>query len=248
MPAHRIYVEPFGGAASVLLKKPRSHAEVYNDLSEDVVTAFRVLRDPRQAELLRRAVELTPFSRVEFERAYQPSPDPIERSRRLFFRAFAGFASGSATASRPKGMRTTSTTARSWATWADQVPRFVDRLRGVVIEHRPAAEVIATHDGEDTLHYVDPPYLHATRNVKDLSGLYAHEMDDGAHRALLEQLIGLAGSVLLSAYPNPLYSRRLKAAGWQCLYRRHVAAAARISTEVLWLNPRAQRGPRLVSS
>ena len=45
-PPHDCYVEPYGGAAGVLVRKPRAYAEVYNDLDGDIVNFFRVLRDP----------------------------------------------------------------------------------------------------------------------------------------------------------------------------------------------------------
>lgn len=259
LPPHRIYVEPFGGAASVLLKKARSYAEVYNDLSEDLVVVFRVLRDPAQAAALCQLLELTPFARDEFELAYLHSDDPIERARRVIFRSFAGFGSGSATASKPEGMRTRASTWRSptgfradsnksgstpaqdWRTYPEQIVRFTERLRGVVIENRPAHEVIAAHDRADTLHYVDPPYLHETRgDIKNSSSRYQFEMTDMMHETLLSQLAAVAGMVVLSAYAHPLYDDYLPARGWVRLEKATHADGARDRTEVLWLNPAAQ--------
>ena len=87
LPPHRCYVEPFGGGASVLLRKPRAYAEVYNDLDDEIVNLFRVARD--DGERLALACELTPFARGEFEDAYdQAAGDPLEQARRTVFRSF----------------------------------------------------------------------------------------------------------------------------------------------------------------
>lgn len=79
LPPHRTYVEPFGGAASVLLRKPRAYAEIYNDLDGEIVSLFRVLRDPEAAAELVRRIALTPFAREEFD--VKPRPVGVGRGR-----------------------------------------------------------------------------------------------------------------------------------------------------------------------
>lgn len=51
MPAHDAYIEPYAGGAAVLLEKPRSRLEVYNDLDGDMVNLFQMLRDRRSDKL-----------------------------------------------------------------------------------------------------------------------------------------------------------------------------------------------------
>ncbi|SCM79855.1 putative methyltransferase [uncultured Pleomorphomonas sp.] len=246
-PAHRTYVEPFGGAASVLIRKPRAYGEVYNDLDGEVVTLFRVLRDEPSARRLQDLLRLTPFARQEFREAYEPTDDPIERARRLVIRSFMGFGSN-AHASAAKGHRSTgfranssrsgTTPALDWAHYPDAMDALIERLAGVVIECRPAIEVMRQHDRPETLHYVDPPYVLATRvqgNKYDLGWrMYAHEMTDEDHAVLLDVLRGLSGMVVLSGYSHPLYDDTL--AGWHRLELDTYADGARPRTEVLWLN------------
>lgn len=248
-PPHRVYVEPFGGAASVLLRKPRSYAEIYNDLDGDVVNLFRVLRSARAGELIE-ALRLTPFARAEFEESYVATDDPVERARRLIVRSQMGFGSDGhnieiRTGFRANSNRSSTTPAHDWVNYPDALARIVARLAGAVVECRDAAEVMARHDGPDTLHYVDPPYLPATRSQKSRRGkvryhAYAHEMTDADHERLLAFLPGLQGAVVLSGYPSAMYDDALP--GWSRLERRALADGARERTEVMWINPAAHAG------
>lgn len=196
-PPHRVYVEPFGGAGSVLLRKARCYAEVYNDLDDEVVNLFRVLREPPAADRLIELLRLTPFARAEMEQAYGAIEDPVERARRLVVLSFMGFGSNAharhSTGFRANSNRSGTTPAYDWAGFPDALAAIVARLAGVVVEHRDAAKVMAAHDGPDTLHYVDPPYMHETRCHKPEYRGYAHEMSADDHARLLTQLQGLKG-------------------------------------------------------
>lgn len=244
-PPHRVYVEPFGGAASVLLRKPRAYAEYYGDLDDDLVNLFSVLRSEDAGKLVDQ-IRLTPFARAEFVMAYTPAPDPVERARRMLIRSFMGFGSpgamGRSTGFRATSNRSGTTPAQDWRNLPDNLPAIIDRLRGVVIEQRPALRVMADRDTPDTLHYVDPPYLHETRG-KDGASIaakhrYRHELSDQEHAELLHVLNDLKGMVVLSGYASRLYDDALK--GWARVEFSALADGARQRREVLWINRAAQ--------
>jgi DNA adenine methylase len=238
-PRHRSYVEPYCGAASVLLRKTRSHDECINDLDGEIVNLFRVARDAG-AELAR-VCALTPFSRDEFFRAYDLCDDPLERARRLVVRSFQGFGSNSATSVsgfRSLSRRSGGTPATDWQNWPEALMRTVDRLRGVVIENRPAIEVMRARDDAETLHYVDPPYVHVTRGTGSETGYrkqYRHEMSDTDHDELAAFLKTLKGGVVLSGYRSEIYDDLFS--DWRRIDRATHADGARARVESLWLSP-----------
>lgn len=242
-PAHRVYVEPFGGAASVLLQKPRSEQEVYNDIWDDVVNVFRVLRDPKQSIELERLLRLTPFARVEYidsrEDARKAIDDPIEKARRTIFRSFAGFGSSSLNANSKAGFRRNSKYKRyaiEWTTYWDCVPAFTERLRGVIIENLPAEQIIEDHDSPDTLFYIDPPYLHSERSMRGGNQLYPSDMNEDQHRRLAASLREIKGMAIVSGYPSALYDNELYP-NWGRVQTTARENRGSQRTEVLWLHP-----------
>lgn len=238
-PTHRVYTETFGGGASVLIRKSRSYSEVYNEKDGEMVNLFRVVRD--QGNALRRMLELTPFARTEFKESYQPAADPIEQARRTVIRSFMGFgsagASGANTGFRANSNRSGTTPANDWANYPECVPALIDRLKGVVIENREAADVLAQHDSTETLHYIDPPYVLDTRSMKNpyCKKGYRFELTDEQHRDLAAAVLPLAGMVVLSGYACDLYDKELYR-DWFRVERPALADGARDRTEVLWMN------------
>lgn len=237
-PEHRIYVEPFGGAASVLLQKKRSYAEVYNDLDSEIVNLFSVLRD--RGDELKAKLTLTPFARDEYRASFVETDDALEQARRTVIRSFMGFGSNALCRSIQSGFRSNAnrsgtTPAHDWANLPSEMSVMVERLRGVVIENRDALELIPRHDSNDTLHYCDPPYVHSARSsaMHGAHG-YSHEMTDDDHRKFAKCVFEAKGMVVISGYHSALYDELFGA--WQYVDRPAFADGARPRTEVLWFN------------
>jgi DNA adenine methylase len=244
-PEHRIYTEVYGGAASVLMQKRRAYAEVYNDLDQDVVNLFKILRNQVNAAELKRRLELTPYSRVEFMKSIHFEEDNIDRARGLIIRSFMGFGSdstktGVATGFRANSNRSGTTPAHDWTNYPEALEAMTERLKGVIIECREATEILKQHDGPDVLHYLDPPYVFKSRKRihGNLHG-YNHEMTDEQHTELARVVRDLKGMVIISGYRSELYDELYKGFVW--INRKTFGDGASPRTEVLWMNDAAYR-------
>jgi DNA adenine methylase len=230
-PKHRVYVEPFGGAASVLLQKQPAITEVWNDLEAEAVNLFNVLRSS-SAELAR-LIALTPFSRAEYHTLYETTDDPLERARRFVARSFMGQSSKGALRKsgfdsrvNPDGYASRLACLRALP---DEFAAVTARLTQVIIESKPAGAIFDQYDADGVLFYVDPPYL------SDRANHYTHELDRGGHVALLKSLQVITGMVVLSGYASELYDSALT--GWRRVETEAYADTSKLRTEVLWLNP-----------
>jgi DNA adenine methylase len=201
------YVEPFAGAATVLLNKPPGQ-DYYNDRDHRMVRLFRVLRD-QGAELLRR-LKLSPWNENDFVACCGPAPadaDEVELVRRDFIRwRMSRDGVGETLCSPTKRPRRglTGNVAGYLSAVDIELPKIVDRLRLVEMLNQPGLAVIRKFDDEDTTMYCDPPYPRASR-AKGARDVYAIEMTDDEHRELATVLHRVKAKVLISSYPNDLY-------------------------------------------
>jgi DNA adenine methylase len=236
-PSHKVYVEPFGGGASVLLRKPRSFTEIYNELDWELYSLFKVLRDPAQSARLREALEYTPYSRAEYEAAYEPTECPVEQARRTLIKTWFGtFSKGlmnkSGFDTRVNGDGFCSRVG-TFVKLPDLIEAYRERLAGVVIENTDALQLIPRMDAGHTLFYVDPPYTMDSRSGR----YYRHEMTNDDHRRLAEVLHRCKGMVIISGYPSPLYDDLY--GDWHCEECAANTDGAHARTEVIWINPAA---------
>jgi len=199
---HDTFVVPFGGAAGVLLNKPRSRAEIFNDRDEYVAEFFEVVRDDPEA--LADAARNIPYSRGlynDWSRLFRDddaalAEERVERAARWLFLRYASFSgrygqrAGFATDTPRKGPQK----SEIWARIPDRIRRLRDRFKGVAIECGDFEEVIDRYDDSEVLFYCDPPY------VEEKDNYYRGPRFD--HASLVEALRGVDGDWVVS-YTEP---------------------------------------------
>ncbi len=145
---HEVYIEPFAGGAALLLAKPPAKSEILNDLNGDLMNLYRCARIHTK-ELLR-LVRWMPSGRECFKqiRASIPETD-LQRAARTFYLlkcSTFGQAHSWLNKPLPRGL-------------GRKFVAFRKRMERVILECRPAEDLLKLYDSPKSLFFLDPPYV-----------------------------------------------------------------------------------------
>jgi DNA adenine methylase len=229
---HQVYVEVYGGGASVLLNKQPSKIEVLNDIDDKVVNIFRVMQDEQKFNELKHRLEWTLYSRSEFVRALDivqsgNVTDPVMLAWAFFVGQNQGFSGQNCREMSEGNWRRgfVNNKATEFANKVCKLDAIRNRLKNVQVDSIDAIKCIEYWDTPNTLFYLDPPYISDTRITKKA---YHHETDDDHHRLLVQTLLKIKGKAVLSGYEHDIYNPLLHN-GWQAIrFKTSCHAAGRI--------------------
>jgi len=158
IPEHDTYVEVFGGAGTLLLNKPPSKVEVFNDIDGDLINLFLVVRE-KPKEFIKKFKWLL-YSRElnkRWSRDFK-TVDPLERAVRFYYvirSSFSGnFGAGwSFKRKKPK----------IFFNSLERINLIAERLKRVHIENLDFRDCIKVWDSKNTFFFLDPPYFGKNR-------------------------------------------------------------------------------------
>lgn len=163
------YLEPYFGTGAVFFNKKRSKIETINDINDDIVNLFKVIRD--NSKELEAKIEMTPWSRTEYLKAFQESENEsnIEKARKFIIRTWQGKCYKSLAESKwSYNLKPVDSGKTGWQN-LHSVISFYERMlvkngNMVQIENRDALELIKEYNKKYVLMYLDPPYIKTVRN------------------------------------------------------------------------------------
>jgi len=200
LPNRRMYVEPFGGAASVLLAKPPSELEVVNDKYGGVIDFYRCLQDPKMVDALAETLDLLPTGKEMFlycQEMWCTSTDPVKRAAFWFYMATQSF--GGIQRNWGRILKPARPLARKIHDRFTDFWKIHQRIKDVQFDNCDWHDCLLSYDSSETVFYMDPPYLDCYK------GTYKNELSPAEHLRLLECIFKLDGFVAISGYTCKAY-------------------------------------------
>lgn len=136
IPAHDVYLEPFFGSGAVFFNKQPAKIETINDLDDNVVNYFKVIRE--KSDELISALRMTPYSREEYNRSFDDmeNDSDVEMARKFAIKCWMGFGcsnlyrNGFRSSQQSKSPNTT----KEWNEFPDRLLFVAERLKEAQIE------------------------------------------------------------------------------------------------------------------
>ncbi len=232
IPKHEVYLEPYFGSGGVFFNKEPSRIETINDLDENVVNFFKVIREFPEEFIAR--LQLTPYARKEYENAFivDINDDIIEKARKFAIRCWMGFGCSNRYQNgfRTSQQHTSPSTTKQWSEFIKILPYAAERLKRAQIECKPAIKLLEMYNTKDVFIYLDPPYMPDIRKKY----LYVHESTYQDHEELLKVIVSHPGRILISGYECDLYNKMLKNWNFESRLTRVEAGIQR--RECIWAN------------
>ena len=230
-PEHKIYVEPFCGGGTVLLRKNPSEIEIINDIDSGIISIFESVKNDCN-NFLEKLSQIE-YCKENFTKALNNEFDKPINEFILRRMSRSGMKKNFSWSERLRGGQVGDVNA--WQNAIKNIPLTSKRLQNVKIYNKPAIEIIKIYNNENVLLYCDPPYLHETRVSKNV---YDYEMNRQEHIELAEELNDFKGKVVLSGYESNLYNQLYK--NWNKIEKSIVNHSSQqkkksLKKEVLWI-------------
>ena len=211
VPKHTTYTEAFAGGAALFFAKEPSQVEVINDVNDNLINFYRVLKIDFPA--LKAEIDSTLHSREAHLKAsiiynYPQLFTNVERAWAVWVLSRQGFASkldGSWGYDKQKN----SVAKKIQNSKDDFTEALQKRIENTQIECTDALRIICSRDTVNTFHFVDPPYINSN------CGHYEHTFNEQNFKELLELLSTIEGKYMLTMFPHPLLSEFIEKQGCQ---------------------------------
>lgn len=203
IPPHKTYVEPYFGGGSVFFAKGPSFLEVINDINDNAINFYLVLKTDFQA--LKKEVEASLMSESLHKKALNIYRKPkghskIKRAWAFWYVTNFSFANKPGGGWKYDSGSDGSHTGRQCSNRRNGFKEYAGRLDTVQISCRDALEVIKYRDREDTFFYLDPPYPGTDQ------GHYKGYTENDLEK-LLKILESVHGKFMLSNYSSELLEK-----------------------------------------
>lgn len=210
IPPHRIYVEPYFGGGSIFFAKGPSFLEVINDINDNVINFYQVLKNDFSA--LRKEVEASLMSESLHKKAYKIYQKPkghlkIKRAWAFWYVTNFSFANKPGGGWKFDNGTDGSHTGRQCSNRRNGFKKYAGRLDTVQISCRDALDIIHYRDHVDTFFYLDPPYPNSDQ------GHYKGYTENDLEK-LLEILESVQGKFMLSNYHSELINDYMVRNDW----------------------------------